>query len=74
MPAPFACDMTAIPAEERGAHQALIRRLLDKTVQTISELPDGLAVSGYAARSSRSPWRSPPTEGRCCYGSPGLRA
>lgn len=43
MAAPFACDMTAIPAEERGSHHALIRRLMDKTVQTISELRDGLA-------------------------------
>ena len=35
--------MTAIPAEERGAHQALIRRLMSEAVTEIRELPDGLA-------------------------------
>lgn len=35
--------MTAIPAEQRGAHHALIRRLLTHAVEDISELPDGLA-------------------------------
>jgi hypothetical protein len=41
-PTPFACDMTAIPAEERGAHHALIRRLMSE-VSEVRELPDGLA-------------------------------
>lgn len=40
---PFACDMTAIPPERRGAHHALIRRLMTDAVEEISELPDGLA-------------------------------
>jgi hypothetical protein len=40
---PFACDMTAIPPEKRGAHHDLIRRLMTKAVEEISELPDGLA-------------------------------
>lgn len=35
--------MTAIPAEERGAHQALIRHLMSEAVTEIRELPDGLA-------------------------------
>jgi hypothetical protein len=35
--------MTAIPAEKRGAHHALIRRLMSEAVEEISELPDGLA-------------------------------
>jgi hypothetical protein len=39
----FACDMTAIPAEERGAHHALIRRLMTEAVTDIREVPDGLA-------------------------------
>ena len=43
MSVPFACDMTAIPAEQRGAHHALIRRLMTQSVEDISELPDGLA-------------------------------
>ena len=41
--APFACDMTAIPAEQRGTHHALIRRLMTQAVEEIRELPDGLA-------------------------------
>jgi hypothetical protein len=44
MPVPFACDMTAIPAEHRAAHHALIRRLMTDTVEHISELPDGFAL------------------------------
>lgn len=43
MSVPFACDMTAIPAEQRGAHHALIRRLMTHTLEDISELQDGLA-------------------------------
>ena len=39
----FACDMTAIAAEQRGAHHALIRRLMTEAVEDVSELPDGLA-------------------------------
>ena len=35
--------MTAIPAEKRGAHHALIRRLMTRAVEEIAELPDGLA-------------------------------
>lgn len=35
--------MTAIPAEKRGAHHALINRLITEEVEEISELPDGLA-------------------------------
>jgi hypothetical protein len=39
----FACDMTAIPAESRGAHNQLIRRLMTEAVQEIRELPNGVA-------------------------------
>lgn len=42
MTTPFACDMTAIPAEKRGAQHALIRRLMSQAVEEIRELPDGL--------------------------------
>jgi hypothetical protein len=35
--------MTAIPAEKRGAHHALIRRLMTEAAEEISELPNGLA-------------------------------
>ena len=43
MATPFACDMTAIPAELQGAHHALIRRLMTQAVEEIRELPDGLS-------------------------------
>jgi len=35
--------MTAIPAEQRGAHHALIHRLMGQAVEEIRELPDGLS-------------------------------
>jgi hypothetical protein len=43
MTTPFACDMTAIPPESRGAHHALIRRLMTEAVEDVSEVSDGLA-------------------------------
>ena len=39
---PFACDMTAIAPEQRGAHIATIKRLFG-VVQTTRELQDGYA-------------------------------
>jgi hypothetical protein len=39
---PFACDMTAIAPEQRGAHLATIERLF-RSVKTIRELPNGYA-------------------------------
>jgi len=39
---PFACDMTAIAAEQRSAHLATIERLF-RSVQSKRELPDGYA-------------------------------
>jgi hypothetical protein len=42
MSAPFACNMTAIPAAERPAHHELIRRLMHEVVEKTCELPDGL--------------------------------
>lgn len=49
MATPFACDMTAIPADMRGAHHALIRRLMTEAVEEILELPNGLAFRFPAA-------------------------
>ncbi len=40
---PFACDITAIPAEDRAAHRALIRRLLGEAMVEERDLPNGLA-------------------------------
>ena len=39
---PFACDMTAVAAEERSAHSATIEKLF-RSVQSSRELPDGYA-------------------------------
>jgi hypothetical protein len=39
---PFACDMTAIAPEQRGAHVATIEKLF-RAVQSSRELPDGYA-------------------------------
>ena len=40
---PFACDMTAIAAEQRGAHLATIEELF-RAVESIRELPNGYSV------------------------------
>ncbi len=37
---PFACDMTAIPADKRGAHLATIDTLF-QSVKSLRELPNG---------------------------------
>ena len=39
---PFACDMRAIPPEQRGAHMATIEKLF-RAVRSKRELPDGYA-------------------------------
>jgi len=39
---PFACDMTAIPPEQRGVHIATIERLF-RSAKSMRELPDGYA-------------------------------
>lgn len=46
---PFACDMTAITADQRGAHLATIERLF-QAVEDLRELPNG-----YAFRLSNDP-------------------
>ena len=52
METPFACDMTAIPPEERGGHIAAIRDVFG-AVEEVRELPDGysfrLANDGVGA-------------------------
>ena len=45
---PLACDLTAIPAEEREAHERLARRLFFETVPAREELPDGYAFQFQA--------------------------
>ena len=40
---PLACDLTAIPAEEREAHELLAKRLFVDAAPERQELPDGYA-------------------------------
>ena len=40
---PFACDMTAIAADQRDAHLATINKLF-RSVQNVRELPNGYRV------------------------------
>lgn len=40
---PIACDLTAIPAEERDAHLARAKRLVFQSYAERQELPDGVA-------------------------------
>jgi hypothetical protein len=40
---PLSCDMTAIPAEQRAGHEALVERLWSTAIQETQELPDGYA-------------------------------
>jgi hypothetical protein len=65
MPAPFRCDLTAIPPAERAAHEELIRRLVSETVETMTELPDGVAF-GCAADAYERVVRFVALERLCC--------
>ncbi len=65
MPAPFRCDLTAIPPAERGAHQELIRRLGSATVGEVLELPDGVALR-FPADAYDTVVRFVAGERRCC--------
>jgi len=47
MPSRFACDISAIPADERPAHHALTRRLM--AIATTHETPDGFRFEFPAA-------------------------
>ena len=40
---PLACDLAAIPAEEREAHELLVKQLFYQPVPKRQELPDGYA-------------------------------
>lgn len=47
---PIACDMSAIPGEQREAHERLARNLLSEAVLEQQELPDGYAFRFGAER------------------------
>ena len=65
MTLPFACDMTAIPASERGAHHALTRRLMTEALAELRDLPDGLAFR-FAADEYDAVVRFVDRERLCC--------
>jgi len=65
MHSPFACDMTVIPAAERGTHHELIRRLMSEAIHDIRELPDGFAFR-FAAEEYDSVVRFVARERLCC--------
>lgn len=44
MSVPFACDMLAIPPDQRAAHHSLVRRLISEALEEISEEWDGFAL------------------------------
>jgi hypothetical protein len=64
MTIPLACDMSAIPADQRGAYRSLVRGLMASAI-SVRDLPDGLAfewpISQY---DSVSRWVD--FERRCC--------
>jgi hypothetical protein len=62
--APLACDMTAIPADERTAHQAITHRLM-ASATTVRDLPDGL-VFQWPATEYEAIARFLDYERRCC--------
>ena len=49
-PSPLACDLTAIPTEQRAAHQTLAQDLLTRAAAETRELPDGYAFRFPAER------------------------
>lgn len=49
MTQPLACDMTAIPADQREAHHALVRRMVDETAKSVQELRDGFELQFAAS-------------------------
>src|ERR1041384_1898991 len=47
---PIACDLAAIPADERAAHSARAEQLLHTSAAEVQELPDGYAFRYTAAQ------------------------
>ena len=60
----LACDMSALPVEERDAHQVLIRRLMGAVVEIV-ELADGFAFR-FARAESAAVVRFVSGERLCC--------
>lgn len=64
MPIPLACDMSAIAADERPAHHALVQRLMSSAT-VVRDLPDGLAFE-WPATAYDDVTRFLGYERRCC--------
>ena len=61
---PLACDMTAIPADEREAHRILTEHLM-ASAASIRDVPRGLAVQ-WPATAYAEVTRFIDSERRCC--------
>lgn len=62
---PIACDLTAIPADERDAHLARAARLVFQTYEEQQELPDGFAWR-FSAEQYEEVAAYVSNERRCC--------
>jgi hypothetical protein len=61
----FACDMAAIPAGEREAHHALIRRLVTEAAEEIRQRPNGFTFR-FPAREYDAVTQFVARERLCC--------
>ena len=61
----ISCDLTAIPAEERQGHIALVRELFANPGRGVREIPDGLELELPATRLGDA-FRFMENERRCC--------
>ena len=64
MPVPFACDLTAIPAAERGVHQQVTRRLI-ASATAIRESSDGVVLE-FTAHERETVTQFVARERLCC--------
>ncbi|HMG19343.1 MAG TPA: hypothetical protein VK573_11505 [Gemmatimonadales bacterium] len=64
MTGPFACDLSAIPAAERGTHQQVTRRMVSGAI-AIRESGDGLVLT-FAADEHETVTQFVSRERLCC--------
>lgn len=62
---PLACDMTAIPAEQRAAHDALAEHLFTEAAEEVQELAEGYRFR-FAATDYRLVTAFIANERLCC--------
>ena len=62
---PIACDLTAIPADQRPAHVAFVRTLVSRSLGAVRETADGLQFELPSDRLADAA-RFVDNERRCC--------